>query len=352
MARRLKSGGWARLLGRSLQLMTGPASKAGRRSATRLVDSAMKGALTSARKATVAGRDALSPPPGPGDWLSGVVMGAGGARRYRLYRPPGLRPGHGAPLLVMLHGCGQDARSFAVATRMNRIAAREGFLVLYPEQDRLANPQGCWNWFDTDSGRASQEVALIMQAIAQAGGLHGADLERVAVAGLSAGASMAALLATRHPGRFRAVVMHSGVPPGLAHSTVTALGAMRGRRTHAVMTPAAGPGGGHAQAPWPPLLVIHGGADRVVSVANAHAAVALWAAASNAVARPPRTVQRGRRYPMVVTEFRAGTRTAAQIVQIERLGHAWSGGPAKQAYSDAQGPDASRLAWAFIAKHL
>jgi len=35
------------------------------------------------------------------------------------------------------------------------------------------------------------------------------DRDRIAIAGLSAGASMAALLVTRHPGRFKALMMHS-----------------------------------------------------------------------------------------------------------------------------------------------
>ena len=49
--------------------------------------------------------------------------------------------------------------------RMNHVARRERFLVLYPEQNRLAHPQGCWNWFDTHTGRAHGEAALIMMAI-------------------------------------------------------------------------------------------------------------------------------------------------------------------------------------------
>jgi poly(hydroxyalkanoate) depolymerase family esterase len=119
--------------------------------------------------------------------------------------------GERLPLMVMLHGCGQDARSFATSTRMNRVAARGRFLVLYPEQDRLANSQGCWNWFDTSAGRAYGEAALIMQAIDQVWMLYAGDRERVVIAGMSAGASMAALLVTRHPQRFKAVVMHSGI---------------------------------------------------------------------------------------------------------------------------------------------
>jgi poly(3-hydroxybutyrate) depolymerase len=86
----------------------------------------------------------LKPPPGKGDWLSGMALGPGGARGYHLFRPAGLqlKPGEKLPLMVMLHGCGQTGRDFAVSTRMNTLAAREGFLVLYPEQDRRAHRAG------------------------------------------------------------------------------------------------------------------------------------------------------------------------------------------------------------------
>ena len=40
---------------------------------------------------------------------------------------------------------------------MNRLAVRHRFLVLYPEQERLANAHGCWNWFDRRSGKADAE---------------------------------------------------------------------------------------------------------------------------------------------------------------------------------------------------
>ena len=110
------------------------------------------------------------PPPGDGQWLMGLVMAADGPRRYYLFRPAGVRFGERLPLLVMLHGCHQDARTFAASTRMNRIAARERFLVLYPEQTRLAHAQGCWHWFDTQAGRALAESAWILRAIDQVGG--------------------------------------------------------------------------------------------------------------------------------------------------------------------------------------
>lgn len=101
---------------------------------------------------------------------------------------------------------------------------------------------------------------------------------------------------------------------------------------------------------WPPLLVIQGQTDTVVSPRNAAAAARLWAEAGGALARPPRTQQRGKRHPMDITDYRRGRRLVAQTVTVQRLGHAWSGGAAGQPFSDAQGPDASRLAWAFVSK--
>jgi poly(hydroxyalkanoate) depolymerase family esterase len=295
------------------------------------------------RRAAQPLRARYEPPAGAGSWLMGGVATTAGPRRYWLFRPAGVRFGEKLPLLVMLHGCHQDAKAFAASTRMNPLAARERFLVLYPEQPRMANAQGCWNWFDTRSGTAAAEADWILRAVEQVSVLYAADRERTAVAGLSAGASMAALLATRHPRRFRAVAMHSGVPPGAADSATAALGAMRGRRVPLDL---------FAAQDLPPLLVIHGEADGVVSARNAESAAQLWAQASGAQAGEARELRRGRRYPMRVTEFRQARRVVATLVRVDGLGHAWSGGAARQRFSDAAGPDASRLVWRFVAKQF
>ncbi len=301
--------------------------------------------MKKALKPVVARRQA---PVGTGDWLSGVAMGPTGARQFRLFRPPSVKFGERLPLMVMLHGCHQDAKSFAASTRMNVVAARERFLVLYPEQDRLSNSHGCWNWFDTKSGRAYGEAALIMRAIDQVCTLYGADKERVGIAGLSAGASMAALLATRYPARFKAVTMHSGIPPGTADSPLSAVGAMHGRRSTKPL--AASPG--RTDVSWPPLLVIHGGSDGVVAPSNGRAAVQVWAHATGAFPDSGRNVQRGKRHPMHVIDFKRKGATVATLVEVERLAHAWSGGAGNHHFSDKKGPDASRMAWAFTLKRF
>ena len=334
---------WARALHRQLAALTRGAMKSGRQALGLALKTKRTAVQRSARPLSQ-GAQAPAQASAPGSWLSGKTQGLGGTRHYKLYRPPGLKAGEQLPLLVMLHGCGQTADSFAASTRMNHCAQRERFLVLYPEQDRLANAQGCWNWFDTASGRAQAEAALLVQAVLQVCRLYPVDRARIAVAGLSAGASMAALMATLHPGHFKALVMHSGVPPGSAHSTLTALTAMRGRQRAAPL-PATG-------QPWPPLLVIHGSADAVVAPVNGRVAVQRWAHNAGAQAAAPRRVQRGQRHPMLVTDFKHRSHTVATLVAVQGLAHAWSGGLASLAFGDAKGPDASRMVWAFVARQF
>ena len=338
MTRRIRKSLWSTSFQRTLGALT----RATLRSGTRAVAKASATALRAAVKLPARPRKVVAAARS-GHWLAGTAIGPAGARRYRLFKPAGARNMAPLPLLVMLHGCDQDAAGFARSTRLQGLAAREGFMLLFPEQDRFANAQGCWNWFETRSGRAFTEAASLIAAIDQACELHGADPARVAIAGMSAGASMAAFVALHYPDRFQAVAMHSGIAPGAAHSTATALGAMQGRRTPRSLAPTAG---------LPPLLVIQGTADQIVRASNGLAAVQLWADAAGALPVAPRTVQRGARRTMTLTDFKQRGRVVATLCEVAGLGHAWSGGPASQPYADAAGPDASRLIWAFAARQF
>jgi poly(hydroxyalkanoate) depolymerase family esterase len=281
------------------------------------------------------------------NWTTGIAIGRAGPRRYRLYKPSGVRRDERLPLLVMLHGCGQDAEALAAGSRMNTIAARERFFVLYSEQDRLSNVQGCWNWYDTRTGRAQAEAHSISAAIEQVCLLYAVDRSRIALAGISAGAGMAVLLATQHPERFRAIAMHSGIAPGVAHSSASAIKAMFGQSAKTSPLPAIAP-----DVRLPALLVIHGAADHVVAPGNGAEAAMRWGERVGAKASEPRRVQRGARYAAMITEYRESGRLVATLCAVDGLGHAWSGGSAGHSYSDPKGPDASRMIWSFVARQF
>jgi hypothetical protein len=99
-------------------------------------------------------------------------------------------------------------------------------------------------------------------------------------------------------------------------------------------------------------MVIHGQADAVVSARNGRAAARVWADAAGASAVAERERRRGNRYSMTVTDFKRQGRTMSSLVQVDRLGHAWSGGGANERFSDSRGPDASRMIWAFSARQF
>jgi poly(hydroxyalkanoate) depolymerase family esterase len=346
MTRRARSTVFSRSIQRTLKAMTRSTLRAGAKVVTQALrapkpltrkPAARKPALAKTRltRPKVATKVPLR---------TGFTVGFAGAQRYRLFVPPGMQHTKRLPLLVMLHGCAQSADTFATSTRMNQIAAKEGFVVLYPEQNRLANLQGCWNWHQTRLGQTEAEA--ILATIHQVCQRQAIDPARIALAGLSAGASMATRMAVRYPEHFRAVAMHSGVAPGMAHSSASALTAMRG---HGVATPLpALPAGTHL----PALLVIQGSTDHLVAPGNGPVATQLWATREGAKAGPSRTVQRGARYPATLTDYKTKARLVATLCEIRGLGHAWSGGAANQAFSDPKGPDASRMIWAFAVKQF
>ena len=86
--------------------------------------------------------------------------------------------------------------------------------------------------------------------------------------------------------------------------------------------------------------------------ADGREAAERWAERVSAKASQPRTVQRGTRYAATITDYRKNGRLVATHCEIAQLAHAWSGGAAGKSFSDAKGPDASRMIWAFVARQF
>jgi len=267
-------------------------------------------------------------------------------RAYRLYLPAAAARGDRLPLMVMLHGCKQDAEVFAQGTRMNEIAERHDFIVLYPEQSRTANPYGCWNWFQPAVLEGGGEAGAIVRIVRRVAKAYPVDTTRVYVAGMSAGGAMASVLACRHGALFAACAVHSGLKYGAAASASAALAAMRdGAPGSAWELP--------RRAPFVPTLVIHGDRDQTVDPVNAGQIIeqARLAAGNGAPAQALVESTRrvaGARRPYVQRDYVRDGKVVLRLIAVEGLDHAWSGGDALHPFNDPKGPDASRLIWDFM----
>jgi poly(hydroxyalkanoate) depolymerase family esterase len=256
---------------------------------------------------------------------------------YRLYLPP-RTDGRLLPVIVMLHGCTQDAADFATGTAMNELAAQRGCIVVYPEQLARSNRMRCWNWFEpSHQQRGRGEPAMIAALAADVVQRCQGDPRRVYVAGLSAGGAMAALVAQLYPDVFAAVGVHSGLPAGAATDVPSAHAAMR--------RPARTAATGATSAAIVPTIVFHGGADRTVHPDNGRRLIAeaLAGAGSAGIALLPQeqTVTVAGR-----TVRRTTYRDPLGVPRIEHWDipggpHAWSGGSAAGTYTDPKGPSAS-----------
>jgi poly(hydroxyalkanoate) depolymerase family esterase len=270
----------------------------------------------------------------PGTVTRGAVHGAAGALAYRLYVPT--TPQRPAPLLVMLHGGTQDADGFAASTGMDEVAEREGIVVAYPEQSRSANPMGYWNWFRPgDQERDRGEPALLAAVAREVAAAHAVDAARIGVAGFSAGAAMAAVLAATHPDLFCGAGVHSGLPYRAAHDVGSAFAAMS---SPPAATVDAGP---------VPLIVVHGDADRTVAPGNGAAVVRSVVGGAGPDERETGRVEGGRSWTR--ERWReAGGRLLAESWTVQGMGHDWSGGRAGASYADPTGPDAASAIVEFL----
>ena len=136
-----------------------------------------------------------------------------GNLRMLAYAPENLPAG--APMVVALHGCSQDANAYDHGAGWSSLADRLGFLVVYPEQQLTNNPKNCFSWFlPRDTARGDGEAHSIHQMVEHAIGKFGADREKVFVTGLSAGGAMAVVMLATYPETFAGELSSPGCPTG------------------------------------------------------------------------------------------------------------------------------------------
>ena len=211
-----------------------------------------------------------------------------GNLRARCYRPPGLAAN--APLVVILHGCTQNAALYDQGSGWSALADRHGFALLYPEQKRANNSNLCFNWYQNEDARRghgeAKSIAAMVQHMVAA---HNLDPARVFVTGLSAGGAMASVMLAAYPDLFAAGAIVAGLPFGVADNLGRAFESMggRGRGSSGALGDAVRKASSH-RGPWPGVSVWHGNADHIVNASNGDDIAAQWRDVHGLSAKPDR----------------------------------------------------------------
>ncbi|GAB4155334.1 MAG: hypothetical protein Fur0021_22600 [Candidatus Promineifilaceae bacterium] len=278
-------------------------------------------------------------------------------RVYKVFIPDGYTPGAPTPLVVLLHGCAQNADNFANATKMNTYADARTFIAVYPQQASANNTLKCWNWFlPAHQARGGGEPAEIAGIVAEVKSAYTIDDSQVYVFGFSAGGAMAAIMGATYPDVFAGVGVHSGMEYKAATSQIGGFLAMANGGPNPDVQ---GVVAYNAMGPYArrlPTMVFHGTADFTVNPVNGSQVISQWAqtndladdgADDNNVDDAPEqsipgNVPGGRSYMRLIYEDNAG-QTVLEKYEVSGMGHNWSGGLAGGSFTDPQGPDASAI---------
>jgi poly(hydroxyalkanoate) depolymerase family esterase len=199
-----------------------------------------------------------------------------GNLRMLVYTPDAL-PSDPA-LVVALHGCTQTAAVYDHGTGWSTLADRFGFVVVYPEQQRSNNPQGCFSWFlPDDTARGRGEALSIRQMVERAIIDYGIDRRRVFVTGLSAGGAMSSVMLAAYPEVFAGGAIIAGLPYGCAASVQEAYDCMlQGSAASARALGDRIRAASRHNGPWPKISVWHGSEDPIVTPTNADGILRQW----------------------------------------------------------------------------
>lgn len=293
-----------------------------------------------------------------GLWVAAVLLpGAGGeplasgdhrrtvevqgrTREYLVHVPAGHEPAVPTAVVVALHPFAATADRMRWMCGLDRVADREGFVVVYPEG---TGPPVLRNWNDgAMKGKLADDVGFVARVLDDLAGVMAVDPRRVYATGMSNGGMMCYRLASELSDRIAAIAPVAGTQ---AFETIA------------------------AKRPVP-VLHFHGTADGLVPFGGSEAGarglmrflsveetVRAWAAFDGCPAEAeeqPVTDAAGDGITVRRRRFGPG-REKAEVILYEIVGggHTWPGGPdlARFLGPTCRDIDAAELIWAFFAEH-
>jgi poly(hydroxyalkanoate) depolymerase family esterase len=230
-----------------------------------------------------------------------------------------------APMVVVLHGCMQDATFFGENTGWKNVADKSGFILLLPEQTRSNNGMKCFTWFqEGDVVRSRGEVASVASMIEHMVKNHSIDEDKIFATGLSAGATMAAALMASYPEVIKGGALVSGVSYGCA--------ALDSQQSFMCMFMGASNNGDELarfvrrasenyKGDYPSVTLIHGTRDNLVSPKNVASSLSQWTSVHETDDQADSTRKVGK--DLTLEEYKAGSRIVTSKIVIPNGPHGW-----------------------------
>ena len=290
---------------------------------------AKTGSASSAAGASARPAPAPAPaaPPGPSGGstspgrlveVTGFGSNPGNLRMFE-HIPGGL--GSGRPLVVVLHGCTQNAAGFDNESGWAALAERLRFALVLPEQPSANNGSQCWNFFlPNGNTRGGGEPASIKQMVDWEIAHRGVDPNRVYVTGLSAGAAMTNVMLATYPDVFKAGAPVAGVAFKCATNAAETVPCNQGATTKSPQEWGDLVRGATSwKGPWPRVSVWHGTDDATVSVKAMPEIVKQWTNV-HGIDQSADTTDTVAGYPHAVYRDAAGT-ALVETFTITGMGH-------------------------------
>lgn len=228
-----------------------------------------------------------------------------------------------SPLVVVLHGCGENAKNVSDLTGWNKLADINDFVVLYPQQKILNNPNLCFNWFvDHDIEKGQGECESIFQMISYAIQHYPIDSNQIYITGLSAGAAMSVVMMATHPELFKCGAIFAGTAYKLTTNSAKAVLGKKYIPKEKLVSDVREQNPNY-QGKYPQLIIYQGLNDPIVNYKNATILVNQWTGINNADTIPDKI-----EHPFMGIEDISRTeykdslgRTTVILYEINNLGH-------------------------------
>ncbi|MGE3608183.1 MAG: PHB depolymerase family esterase [Bacteriovoracaceae bacterium] len=307
-------------------------------------------------------------------FLSSLISFSSYAYDYGLYIPKGLEDKENLPLVVMLHGCTQNDKDFMELTRIKDEADKRGFIVLAPNKGRRifppSNPLLCWSWYDLASNERAPkrgDLKALMDIINEVKINYKIDEHKIFLAGFSAGAVMSSIMASCYPDLFTGVAIHAGIPyKGLdsylssrinleqffqENQNLVSLNEIKqkltdeqNRRIQNLQKKSFECAKEVLDKKLQYISIFQGEEDRIVlprSGANVFFQFLPQNLNDSELLIFSRISGQEGKLSFRKIEYRG--KIDLQLIQIEKMGHSWSGGKSGFSFSDPHGPDATEL---------